>query len=664
MRSDRSRWLGFGLCASLLMAGAMQAWPGQVDDVYISLVYSHELAENGRLAWSDGRVTEGFSSPLWVALGTMAALSPLDPSVVLQAASLVAALLLTWQLAPGSTPSLRSARWWIPLAVALSDPMTWWAGNGMETLAYSLMLTSGWCALLAGSSLRWPLLLLGASALVRPEGVTHLVAGTLFAIAGSSPARAVPWASMAAAWAMLGVVQVCRVLYFGEWMPLPVMVKALDGAGVLRGALQLSFDLGPWLPALVLSWAMACKHGVRTRLLALTPLALQALVLAKAGGDWMAHGRMLLPGLLATLAVQTRLADQRPAPGHRWHWGVACLLATMVVSPTGQPTTLIPRNPLDPVLSVGTSRLDVDTTLMSDLQFVASRIPAGELIYSSDIGMLGHVSGLVVRDMVGLTDVDVARSRGLGDRSALQRTLERMSGEDGSALCLRMVGWGDQVAPKLPLEQSTAYPHTYLLRDEWAVIEYHCRRPLAWDPTLAEQRWAALAQRLPAHTWIRWNHALALADLGRLVEALAKVESVDRPWRWRPWNKHNLSGLSFVRSSGTLVLREGARFELKSGETLTSRSLGAEELSGWALSVEPVVDGPQVAVQARLVGDACVGEPVPLLLGGASRPLRDLMGCDDGAGDLRVEVSGSSQLPPGTTLAVVYLGPDARSSQR
>lgn len=590
----RALWLG---AASItLVIGASAAWPGQIDDAYISLVFSHELVENGRLAWSDGRVVEGYSNPLWVLLGGLAPLLWIDGGLLFQCMALSCSLVTLFVLTPRGEQARSSAAYLLPVLLAASDPMGWWAGNAMETPAFGLCLALGWRALLASDQASRGIALLCVAALLRPEGHLHLLVA--LPLIGLSLTRQ-SLRTVAVCLAGLTAYHVARMAHFGELLPLPAMIKGLDGQSLSKGLAQVGMDLLPWLGLLALA-ASTSSVDSRARRLALLPLLVQAAVLARAGGDWMGHGRLLLPGIIASLAVWSTRSGRWPS-----HWTVVllaplALLPALITSPLGDPTRLVMRDLNGLRGAILHPRLDLDTTQMIDLQFVIPRIPAGEMVYSGDVGMLGHVSDLSVRDMVGLTDEDIARSRAYGDEDALARTLARLSGGPDSALCMRMVGWGQPSAPDLPEAQAIAYPAGYDLRDRWSSIRWSCREELTFDPELSERRWRGLADRFPSHPWIRWNHALALADNGDVETAAAVLKAMNGWGRWAPWKGHELSALLFTRSTGLLTIEDGAWVVLEAGASVTSRALAIQDLTSFEVEVtgEPVrlfvsVSGPE-----------------------------------------------------------------------
>lgn len=572
------------LCAAtiVLLAGAATAWPGQIDDAYISLVFSHELAESGRLAWSDGRAVEGYSNLLWVLLGSVAALLQLDGGLVLQILAIVTSLATLVVLLPRSTAPPTMGALLIPVLLAASDSMGWWAGNAMETPAFALCLALGWRALLGMDQTSRGVALLCVSALLRPEGHLHLVAA-LFVL-GSARLRK-DLRSIGACFAALSAYHLARIAYFGEVLPLPTMIKGIDGQGVLIGLAQAGLDLLPWLGLLGLG-AVGSGLGRRARWLALVPLVIQIAVLAKAGGDWMGHSRLLLPGVVAAIAVWGTHCSRSVSTRTILMLTPLAMLPALVTSPLGSPMHPTLRDFNGLLGALAHPRLDLDTTQMIDLQFVVPRIPAGAMVYAGDVGMLGHLSDLTVRDMVGLTDEDIARSRAFGDEDALSRTMARLSGGPGSALCLRMVGWGDSTAPELPAAQAAAYPYRYELKDRWSAIRWSCRESLSYDPDLGEGRWEKLAERFPAHPWIRWNHALALADNGETKAAVGALQAMSGWGTWGPWRGNEAAALLFSRSNGLLTITEGAWVELGDGTEVVSRTLTADEVLSLVIEVE------------------------------------------------------------------------------
>jgi hypothetical protein len=635
-RMDLARWGAMGAAAMMLLGGAVYAWPGQIDDAYISLVFSHELAETGRMAWSDGRIVEGYSNLAWVLLGALPALLQIDGGLVLQGAALLSMFATLFILFPRRGAGLSSTGLLVPLLFAAAEPTAWWAANAMETPAFGLCLALGWRALLVEQRVSIGIVLLSLSALLRPEGHIHLVLALMVSppklLRSNLPAVGTMIVTFAA-------YHLVRASYFGELLPLPAMVKGVDGPGILKGVVQAGIDLLPWVGLLGLA---AAYSGVptRARRLALLPILVQLAVLSKAGGDWMGHGRLVLPGVVAALGVWTAMHKRKAFKLSHLLLVPLAALPILTVSPTGTPTNIQARDLGGVLAALGHPRIDLDTTLMTDLQFVIPRLPRGAMVYAGDIGMLGHVPELAVRDMVGLTDADIARSRAFGDSSALARTMERLDGTSDSALCLRMVGWGASSAPDLPPAQASAYPVRYELADSWSTIRWSCREPLHSDSTLSQERWAELERRFPDHSWIRWNHALAVAENGDVEGAAMRLKAATKPWRWSPWRENDRAALLFTSSPSPLLIEDGAWFRLAGESPIMSRPLSHQELQELELEYEGA--STVTDLDLTIIGPACKSTVRQRVVSGSGtlRPGKGKCGAD--LGPLRVEVAIAS----------------------
>ncbi len=184
-------WLVAGLAflAVILYAGAtlLSGEPGfPLDDSWIHQTYARNLAHTGRWTFGSGEASSGSTAPLWTVL---LALGYLVRIPYIPWALILGWLCLTWIAWLGMRmirllwPKHQDKDWIVGATLALSWPLIWAAGSGMETLLFSalaLQLLLLYCRQALGNYWRPFLLgiLTGLLILVRPDGF-----GVLFLLA-------------------------------------------------------------------------------------------------------------------------------------------------------------------------------------------------------------------------------------------------------------------------------------------------------------------------------------------------------------------------------------------------------------------------------------------------------------------------------------------------
>ena len=300
------------------------------DDAYITYGAAHSLAERGEIANINADRLEQSSTLLFTlvsALGSrLTTLSVPDVGIYL---SILFGLLCV-VLAPALAARL-DRRLAIPLAllIATSPALLYWSFSGMEaTLTALLMMWATRSAMdwFGEAAPRWTHLASMAVSfllftMVRPEAGIVLIAGT----AGVG-ARVVldsrkhdlatrRWGVMLATAVLCsGSLLLIRWLYFGGWVPQPVLAKAsglslsnarsgVDYLWELRGTLWII------IPAFV-GLGLFARDAVRRRgfPIATIPIAMLFAYLGfvvSTGGDWMELGRFVVPvvPLLALCAL-------------------------------------------------------------------------------------------------------------------------------------------------------------------------------------------------------------------------------------------------------------------------------------------------------------------------------------------------------------------------
>lgn len=166
--------------SSYLLLSAAGEGPGlPLDDGWIHQTYARNLAETGRLAFAPGTLSSGSTAPLWTALLAIGHLLRLPALLWAYLLGSLSHLLLIWaatRLWRVMWPSYARRDWVAGVALALSWPLVWAAGSGMETLLF-MALGLALLAQYSGSAQSgWRLgLVAGLLILVRPDGLILVV---------------------------------------------------------------------------------------------------------------------------------------------------------------------------------------------------------------------------------------------------------------------------------------------------------------------------------------------------------------------------------------------------------------------------------------------------------------------------------------------------------
>ena len=517
-------------------------WPVALEDAYITAAYAHEWVQSGLLRWAVGDPLEGYSNFGWLLLQVPAAWLGWDLMVFAKAISLGCGALL---IALASRVFPQDSRGDIALfALVFWTPVAYWSAMAMETMAFALMVSAGWVAVLAGPA-GLGVLLLAASSLFRPEGLALFVLGWALAARRKRSALQV---GLACAAVLLGY-QGWRYWYFGDLVPAPVHLKVRPGA---MGPIQLILEL-PAMIGLAGALVLLGTPARRDLPAVLFPGFLSALLLASLGnGDWMGVGRLLVPGVVATFLAWAALGQANTSWTHRGRWFlVLALIGGMLETPAHHlpaPRQVIPR------LNQG-----LDTTFRGPVAYLIDHAPDDGLVWGADIGMLGHLPRMRVMDTRGLVTKDFL-SRDEAVTSRLRVMLQ--SEVDVIQSAAFQPSWGEvpnaegwdppglrHRLPEIPFQEQSAFFYS----EGRAQAHFRFYRRSADDPPIEVRidRWRTLAQRFPSHRWIQWQLELARAtgEAPEIAEPKLSLPSGPLPGKWAeglgfsiPAGSHRVSG--------------------------------------------------------------------------------------------------------------------------
>jgi len=396
-----------GLAALCFVALTRHHWQQICDDAFIPFRYANNVAAGLGLVWNRGERVEGYSSPLWLGLLVVGKLAGADLPVLAGAMGVACSglcLVFVHRFAIALVPS-RVVAAAACAAASLAYPLYFWAPAGLETTLFAALVTFAALSLVVPSAWRWSLAaaLLGVA---RPEG--PLLACALAVLARVAHGRSVVRRGalalgLAPALAWLAF----RRAYYGDWLPNTYYAKA-TGTWMVRlegGLLYAMWALGLLAAVALTLWLAGIADRQLRCALALVTMVLAVVVVA--GGDWMWHGRMLLPVLPALQALAAAGIARAPR-SRRWVLALACALAGSAFLPRGALLTdALAGRALPPTAyQEGTM---VPASLVA-ARFIAARYPADALVAVNHAGALPYALPNPVLDMAGLCDHHIAHA--------------------------------------------------------------------------------------------------------------------------------------------------------------------------------------------------------------------------------------------------------------
>jgi len=425
----------FGEFAALLIVALGLAWINRFvqDDAFICFTYARSLVEGGGLTWF-GDPVEGYTNFLWVlwlAVGFLADIDPIDAATVGGLVSYVVMLGAFWRLARAVIPSL-FVRTMMGVVLVTNFSVSSYATGGLETMAVTAMFVVAlWLShsfRSAAAPARTTALLIsitcGLGVLMRTD------TASLFGLVMLSLA---PWARHRPTLAFVGPAGLLvggwlawKFVTYGALLPNPYHVKTGGGAEAWGAGVRYlwrfldAYWIWPCLVGVVLLRAIRRSplpreepHVVATRRLLTWTVAVWALYLVWVGGDFMEFRLVVIAFPAAVLLFGWGL--HRCLPRARGRAVVTALVTLVMVGASV-------RHARDFRGITDDKTLDSIDTLAScyglypdgDWSVVGAAL--GEQLKGSDVVIATSASGAVPFysrvcsvDMVGLTHREIAR---------------------------------------------------------------------------------------------------------------------------------------------------------------------------------------------------------------------------------------------------------------
>jgi arabinofuranosyltransferase len=419
-------------CTPFVIAGAGAAgllfgwgwwWgAGLVDDAYIFLRYADNVAHGSGMVFNPGERVEGFSSPAWAGLLTIArVVSPHIESAALLLGGATGAGLAFLVVYALTRPDAAGRDRWTGVLLALGlvslPAVVFWSFSGMDHPFFTLLVTAALVTSLADMDAQrvsaGTALLLAAAMIARPEGV--LLAGWIGLFFSARHGRIdTQWLRrIVLPLGLAGIAPllmiIARYLYFGSLLPNTLYAKVTPDTWerLARGAVYLRRCLRAHVPLLAIGGAV----GVAAWRLRVLParetaflggwIVLWSLYLEYQGGDHFAMFRFFLPVLPAVVILIGLLwrsvrAHTTPAWRVAFHGGMVAAFALSIawsMAIDGRRAILEPR------LSAAWGKAG---------RWIAQHTDPDTLVATDVIGAIGYYSQRRIVDMLGLVDPVVA----------------------------------------------------------------------------------------------------------------------------------------------------------------------------------------------------------------------------------------------------------------
>jgi arabinofuranosyltransferase len=416
-------WAVAAVAALVLSAGVTKAWPFTVDDTYITLRYSRNVAQGfGPTFNATGPRAEGYTTLLWMlllvvphGLGLDAVAFAKGLGVAATFATLVVAARWAWAEARADAGAWAGAT--AATCFAAIPATAVHAVSGMETALFTFLLTAMFAS--AGELVRndrrghgratWRVILLALlTGLTRPEGnlAALLVMGAIAARLATG-ARLAFGLRAAVGWGLpIAAYELWRRGYYGLTFPLPFYVK-LATPGVLPGLP----DVRDWLRGPALHFGLLFVPVILRPSRSLGPAVLATVALTLffvLPQHQMGYDHRYLAPLDPTLCVLAGVGLSRlVARAQRWPAAAVNAGAAGVLVVAAGLEAVDARAVIASEVDYGHGLAEAHERLGRDL--LAIGLPAGRLVIS-DAGAVPYFSQWWTLDLVGLNDATIATS--------------------------------------------------------------------------------------------------------------------------------------------------------------------------------------------------------------------------------------------------------------
>ena len=493
--------------AAVAVWNAAYFFPSTVDDAFISLRYAWNLVHGHGLVWNPGEWVEGYSNPTWTLLAAGWLAAGIDGVVALKWTGLALTALLP--VVTASYARRLGAAPWVALVaagtVAADLNIAFWATGGLETPLWNLILLCavGQMALrvTVGERAPWSAAWLGVAYATRPEAVLFVgaaVALEVVRVVRAPTSRSVAWFCIVGF--LVGGWLLTRYVTYGHLVANTYYVKAASGFSIVGFTRYLSSWLVVGSPVTGLLLLAAVGYLALGRNLAarvvVGALVVQAIFVARAGGDWMAQNRFWAPAVpLAALVLAGGATEvlRRHARAGVIGVGLASLGLGFQAfrhlghdflyrNPDTQAAVVRERWSSGPATMKARLTGNLWTGVPDRVVKVLQYIPDGAVIAHSEIGLLGYVMDNPILDAFGLCNDRISGATG----EPIAEVVDSLAPPD--VLLMR------KNVPYLDLMHRAAWAAAYTTRATWGTVWVEATGEGELPPLPTEQQWARLTR--------------------------------------------------------------------------------------------------------------------------------------------------------------------------
>ncbi len=405
-----SFWQVLLLLAGALVIAQVYWFNWKLDDAYISFAYARNWVEGKGIVFNEGERVEGYTCFLWVALIALGLWLhlPVEPwSTVLGTVCALGSLLTAAALAHEVLPQGR--RWaaaGAALLAALWPPFAWWAASGMETTLFAFLVTASlWAHVRTAGSSPWVGVVAALAALTRPEA--WLLGGLLAADAIRLQRRKGVWVGLTFL-AIFGTYFAWRTWYYGYLLPNTFYAKVgTTTEQIVRGWVYLKSFLWNWGACLFLTAWLPVVTAHRRRLLVVYAfIALYAAYVVVVGGDVFHFFRFWVPlfPALCALSYAGILHVNALAPSWQDRIALGAIVGLLCFWLAWTTRVSLQEQSQHAIVARNLRNLGFVTC-----RCLQSKTAPGDSVASLGIGVIKWCTNLRVIDMLGLTDLHIAR---------------------------------------------------------------------------------------------------------------------------------------------------------------------------------------------------------------------------------------------------------------
>ena len=417
----RLRTLLLALVPAIVYGVLVPAMSYVQDDAYITLSYARNVINGHGPVFNTGELVEGFTSPMWLVISSIAVHFSSDPITLLQVLGMlfaVAACTMVYRLTRFLLPDIHAA-WRDVLAaasaswVAACSAFQFWSTSGMEVALFLVLVAGMLDAFLRDRhGMAW--VMWGAVMLLtRPEAFLMVGMLSVFRLIDvvQRRDRTSPWKQLMVLAAVVTALELWRWLTYGALLPNTFAAKTSSLDVQVADGLAYAWQFVSSVLGYGAVAALAIVGIARMQTRAMVEPAVVAVVWTLAvvllGGDVLRHQRFLLPVALIIAPLMTVGAVRAMQALNAEH-ATRMLLATVAVAILAVYAVVAERSAITRTIYLEGELVSKMRSTGLFLRDVATKEQRTLTVAATTIGALKWWSEQTVIDMLGLTDRTIA----------------------------------------------------------------------------------------------------------------------------------------------------------------------------------------------------------------------------------------------------------------